>query len=605
MSVQDPSALPSRAADSPGTNEQILFWASFLTLIAAGIGFSVRGAILADWGKQFGFTQGELGSITGGGLVGFGLTIIIFSFIADAVGYGRLMVIAFLFHASSAVVTLLAAYAFQVGGKPAAYWCLYIGAFLFSLGNGTCEAVINPLTASLYPKNKTHWLNILHAGWPGGLILGALLGLVFNAFKVGWEIQMATFLVPTALYGILMLGRKFPVSEAKEAGVTVPEMLREVGLLGGAVLTVLLGIWFSDILTGFGQSPWIGWGLAGVVLLGFGFASEFRIGHWMLAFLFILHAMVGYVELGTDSWITNITSNILSNKDYGLMLFMWTSGLMFALRFFAGPIVHKISPLGLLFASGVLGAAGLLLLGNVEGIVLCVVAATIYGLGKTFFWPTMLGVVSERFPRGGAVTLGMIGGIGMLSAGLLGGPGIGYNQDVYATYYLQHKVEDGEKIFDRYAAKTEDGKLEEKGVAGIPFVPKTAGLDQSKVGVLGGAEAKGEDGKAIPGTRQALKDDIERLEKSGKKLVDDKNLSKLVDWWNTTGMPNEKTDKQPVEKAQLYGGQMALICTAAVPATMAIGYLLLIFYFMAIGGYKPEQIDDEKYTGGTVGPGEG
>src|SRR6516162_7799094 len=105
MSVQDPSTLPSRTSgDSPGLNEQILFWASFLTLIAAGIGFSVRGAILGDWGRQFGFTQGELGSITGGGLVGFGLTIILFSFIADTIGYGWLMVIAFLFHASSAVV---------------------------------------------------------------------------------------------------------------------------------------------------------------------------------------------------------------------------------------------------------------------------------------------------------------------------------------------------------------------------------------------------------------------------------------------------------------------------------------------------------------------
>src|SRR5262249_50896700 len=162
----------------------------------------------------------------------------------------------------------------------------------------------------------------------------------------------------------------------------------------------------------------------------FGYASEFRIGHWMLAFLFVLHAMVGYVELGTDSWITNITGRILDNKSYGLMLFVWTSGLMFILRFFAGPIVHKISPLGLLFAISALGGAGLVLLGTVNGIAMIVLAATIYGLGKTFFWPTMLGVVSERFPRGGAVTLGMIGGIGMLSAGLLGGPGIGYNQDV-------------------------------------------------------------------------------------------------------------------------------------------------------------------------------
>src|SRR5262245_17375747 len=185
------SASPSVAIDTraPGTNEYILFWASFLTLIAAGIGFSVRGAILSDWSKEFGFTQGELGTITGGGLVGFGITIIFFSFFADRVGYGPLMFIAFLFHLSSAIVTLAATWVFNnpAYGKEGAYWCLYAGAFLFSLGNGTCEAVINPLTATLYPKNKTHWLNILHAGWPGGLILGGLLGLLFTALGVDWK----------------------------------------------------------------------------------------------------------------------------------------------------------------------------------------------------------------------------------------------------------------------------------------------------------------------------------------------------------------------------------------------------------------------------------
>jgi len=599
---------PRSAGDSPSFNDQVLFWASFLTLIAAGIGFSVRGAILGDWGKQFGFTQGELGSITGGGLIGFGLTIILFSFIADAVGYGRLMVIAFLFHVSSAVVTLMATY--YTGDRQTAYWYLYAGAFLFSLGNGTCEAVINPLTASLYPKNKTHWLNILHAGWPGGLILGALLGLVFEANKVSWEWQMASFLVPTAMYGLLMLGRKFPASEAKEAGVTVPQMLKEVGLLGGAVLAVLLGIWFNDLLggtkiAGTELPPWTGWALAGVVLFGFGFASQFAIGHWMLAFLFILHAMVGYVELGTDSWITNITGRILDDKSSGLYLFMWTSGLMFALRFFAGPIVHQISPLGLLFASAVLGAVGLVLLGFSTGILLCVAAATIYGLGKTFFWPTMLGVVSERFPRGGAVTLGMIGGIGMLSAGLLGGPGIGYNQNVFATAYLRQK---SEPAFERYASRDDKGKIEEKGFL---FLPPSPGLDGSKVADLLGDPGRNNGNGAL------LKTDVENWQKAHPDAVladaedkASKALAARVNWWVKQAEPNATEDKVYVRDAAQYGGQMALIYTAAVPAAMALGYLLLILYFKAIGGYKAEELvghkaEDEKYTGGTQGPGEG
>src|SRR5262249_550724 len=133
----------------------------------------------------------------------------------------------------------------------------------------------------------------------------------------------------------------------------------------------------------------------------------------VLLMLLVLHALVGYVELGTDSWITNITGMILENKQSGLFLFIWTSGLMFILRFFAVPIVHHISPLGLLFVSGILGAIGLTLLGNSTTVTMCIVAATVYGFGKTFLWPTMLGVVSERFPRGGAVTLGLVGGVGM------------------------------------------------------------------------------------------------------------------------------------------------------------------------------------------------
>lgn len=388
------SYAPTRApaSDSPGINEKLLFWASFLTLIAAGIGFSVRGAVLKDWGNQFGFTQAELGTITGGGLIGFGITIIVLSFFADWIGYGKLMLLAFLLHASSAVVTFMATPVYGMYGKEGAFWCLNIGMWLFALGNGACEAVINPLTATLFPKNKTHWLNILHAGWPGGLILGALLTLGFNQVEGGirWEIKLATFVVPVLLYGLMMFGRDFPRSEASKSGVSI-----------GAMLLTL----FAPILL----------------------------------FLFLLHALVGYVELGTDSWITNIGNTVLKDENKALIAFIWTNLVMFGLRFFAGPIVEKISPLGLLFFSAVLGTAGLVLFSQpfVDSFVLWFVVSTVYAVGKTFYWPTMLGVISERFPRGGALALGISGGIGMLSAGLLGAPGIGYKQDYFAVQKIQ------------------------------------------------------------------------------------------------------------------------------------------------------------------------
>ncbi|OAI46288.1 hypothetical protein AYO44_11675 [Planctomycetaceae bacterium SCGC AG-212-F19] len=583
------------------SNEKCLFWASFLTLIAAGIGFSMRGAtLLVEWSKQFGFTQTELGGISGGGLVGFGITIIALSFVADRIGYGPLMILAFILHVLSAVVTLAATPVYEAMGKDACFQCLYWGMFLFALGNGTCEAVINPLTATLFPNNKTHWLNILHAGWPGGLVLGSLLALVFN--KVGgirWEIQVAMFLIPVLAYGLLMFGRSFPKSEAVASGVTSKDMLKELGLLGAGVVVALLGLWLSGVLAGFGLPGVLGWGVAALMLVGFGFVSEFSLGHWMMAMLLVLHAMVGYVELGTDNWIQKITGSIMADEASGMMLFIWTSSLMFALRFFAGPIVHRISPLGLLFVSGILGCAGLLLLGNAYGALACVGAATVYGLGKTFLWPTMLGVVSERFPRGGAVTLGMIGGVGMLSAGLLGAPGIGYNQDYFATQDL------------RTANPTAYNLFESTSQNRFLFFPPINGLDGSKVALLD------EDGrKKLESDVQVLRDSgnvlsqgqVEELVKSGKPLTGAQSVWRLYYWWQAN-QEQAKEYKGSVVAAVLFGSRMALIYTAAVPAMMAIGYLILILYFRAMGGYKAEVLaghaaEDEKFTGGVEGPAE-
>src|SRR5262249_3378381 len=236
-------------------------------------------------------------------------------------------------------------------------------------------------------------------------------------------IQMSFFLVPVAIYGVMIMGQHLPRSEASQSGVSFRTMLAE-------------------------------------------FAAP------VLLLLLFIHALVGYVELGTDSWISKITGSIMDSRGAGLLLFVYTSGLMFTLRFFAGPIEGAVSPLGLLFFSAGFAATGLFLLGNADGVIFCVVAATVYGIGKTFFWPTMLAVVSERFPRGGALTLGAVGGVGMLSAGLLGGPGIGVKQDYYASKDLK---ENSPATYARYAAEKPDRSL--------AFI-ETQGLDGSKVGIL-------------------------------------------------------------------------------------------------------------------------
>ena len=280
--------------------------------------------------------------------------------------------------------------------------------------------------------------------------------------------------------------------------------------------------------------------------------------------LLVIHALVGYVELGTDSWISKITGAIMESPAAGLKLFVYTSLLMFCLRFVAGPIVHKISPLGLLFVSACLGAIGLKLLGNASTVTACIIAATVYACGKTFLWPTMLAVASERFPKGGAVAIGMLGGVGMLSAGLLGGPAIGFKQDFNASKNLS---EVAPAAYDRYKAANEN----------TFFGFKTVGLDGAKVGVL-------EDGG------KELKRAGDLLAKEGKT---DDNHAKLSAWWETA-KDSAEADKKPVQKAGVFGGQTALKLTAYVPMIMAALYLLLILYFKATGGYKALHVGEEK-----------
>lgn len=476
-------------------NRKRLFVASFMTLIVAGLFFGLRASILGDWGTQFGFTKSELGAITGGGFVGFGVVILIASALAEKIGYAKLMWVAFVLHIVSAIITIAATPVYGDGGagNEAAYWMLYVGMFMFAIAWGICEAIINPLTATLYPEEKTHYLNILHAGWPGGLILGGLIAYFFASsdaklFQVSWEILLGLFLIPTFVYGYMLFGQKFPLSEARAAGVTYMNMLKE-------------------------------------------FAAP------VLLFLLFLHACVGYVELGTDSWIINIMQYLIGGEAF--LLFIYTSAIMFVLRFFAGPIVHRISPMGLLFASAVLATIGLFMLGSVATGMAIILAGTIYGIGKTFFWPTMLAVVSERFPKGGALTLGAIGGIGMLSAGILGGPGIGYTQDRFAAEFLHEKHP---AIHQEYVSDSKQGFL---------FFREVAGLDGAKVGAL---------------------------------LA--KNPAELS--------ATETEERAILVEASIRGGQSAFRWTALVPLTMALGYLLLIFYFRAQGGYKAIQLEREE-----------
>ncbi len=525
-----------------------LLWAGFFAILAAGIGFGVRGGILATWGADFGCTGGQLGQITGAGLQGFCFGIFIGGIIVDKIGYGKLVLAAFFFHVVSAFVT------FGASGGPesaaSAFQFLYWGTFLFAVANGTLEAVANPLVATLFPKNRTHYLNILHASWPAGLVIGGVIGWTMG--DMSWKFQLGLFLAPTVLYGLMFLGQKMPKSEASEKGLSMGAMFKDLGLLGGLVACALVALFLKDalgpnlqLLTGSDFFVSNGWVWTAVVISGglwatIGVITKGSMGHWLIFVLFIAHALVGAVELGTDSWIQNITGNILTPRE-GNILFVFTSFLMFSLRFCADFIEKKLklSPVGILLVCAILAYVGLNMAANIQTFAGALVALGVYAVGKTFFWPTMLAVVGDRFPQSGAVAMSIMGGIGMMSAGVLGGPGLGYAKDRFASAELESQ---NATLYAEYKSETPSAFLK------FLKIEEVNGIDGVKLG------------------------EIQEKLKAGEDLT-----------------PDEET----VNAASIEGDRQTLRADAYIPATMAVIYLLLLLYFKVIGGYKAVHIKEE------------
>lgn len=542
-------------------NASRLLWAGFMAILAAGVGFAIRGAILGSWESTFKFTGLEVGLINGAGFTGFCFGIVIGGIIADKIGYGKLVVAAFLLHVLSAVV------AFSVVDTMAAktaFALLWTGTFLFAVANGTLEAVANPLVATLYPNNRAHYLNILHASWPAGMVLGGFAVQYFGgSLNWGWKGQLSLFLVPTVIYGLMFMAQKFPRSEASEKGLTLGQMLKDVGIIGAAVIGLFIGLFVKDglgpLLNGFTGSEFfvsatwkyisisVGVGVWAI----FSGLSGWAFGSGILCVLFLVHALVGAVELGTDGWIQNITGTILTPKN-GTTLFIFTSAIMFSLRFCTHFIEKnlKLSPVGLLLVCSIFACLGLNLVSGIQAFGGALGALAVYAIGKTFFWPTMLAVVSDRFPRTGAVAISIMGGIGMMSAGLIGSPGLGYAKDRFSA--------------EAVAVESRPAMVGDKESQWLVFdAVKT--LDGAKLG-----EAKG-----------ALKSVVDAQEKEGK--VDPKQALQSL-----------SADQQAFINADINGARATLKADSIIPAVMALVYLLLLFYFKAIGGYRVVHIDEQK-----------
>jgi MFS family permease len=391
-----------------------LFIACFVALMATSFAFIIRIMILGDLQAEFGLSETEKGEILGVGIWPFAVSIILFSLTIDRIGYGRAILFGFVAHLAFALLTIFAK----------GYWTLYVGSLCGGLAAGAIEAAINPIVATMYRHEKTKWLNILHAGWPGGMVCAGLLSMMLGA-DAGWQVKVGLIGLPVLLYGGLMLGCRFPVSERVAAGVSQRDMMREAGMLGMAVAATMV---FLELGRVFDAPSWVPWAAIGVVVLGFG-AFTGALGHPLFFVLILTMVPLAITELGTDSWITGLMEPEMAALGLNpLWVLVYTMVIMTVLRFFAGPIVHRLSPLGLLAVSALLAAVGLYALSGATGAMI-LLAATVYGVGKTFFWPTMLGVVAEQCPKGGALTLNMISGIGMLAAGVIGNPLLGNLQD--------------------------------------------------------------------------------------------------------------------------------------------------------------------------------
>lgn len=429
-----------------------LFWGCFIALITTSFAFVTRTFLVNDpalWPAEFGLDKVQAQELFGAGVWPFAVSIILFSLVIDRIGYRTAMLFSFCCYAVYAGLALAAYGVIHPSGgalsgealaaaRARAFDMLYWGSVILGLGNGTVEAFTNPVVATMFSKEKTRWLNILHGGWPFGLALGGMITILLGARVADdWRVLIYLLAIPALVYLVMLVKARFPVNERVAAGASYREMLGEFGVLGAAIAGYLVIKQLGEV---FGWSNGVVFGVLGVLLVAYWLYCR-SLGRGLIVLLCLVMLPLATTELGTDAAITGIMEEPLKIAGYNpLWVLIYTSAIMVVLRFVSGPIIRALSPLGLLATCSVLGITGLWLLSRSTGMFAIFSAATLYALGKTFFWPTTLGIVSEQSPRGGALTLNAIAGIGMLTAGVIGGPLIGEFQERSARAAINERM---------------------------------------------------------------------------------------------------------------------------------------------------------------------
>lgn len=365
-------------------NRQRLFVASCVALVTTSMVFSIRGDILDALGRHFHLTNHQLGVILSPAFWGFTVSIMLGGSLVDFFGMRRLMLLSSAGYVGSVLLILFAP---APDGPIAPYYtdvgflCLYAGFLSLGLSQGLVEGVINPLCAAMYPDDKTRRFSILHAWWPGGLVIGGLAAyaltrllaldaadLSAEASAFGWRLKLSLLLIPAIVYAVMIARERFPQTERVAAGVSHGDMFREA-------LRPMFILWLVCML------------------------------------------MTSAAELGPSQWVPSLITNLAGMQ--GILVLVYTAGLMFVLRYFGGRLAHRVSPLGLLTFAAVLTTGGLFALAGAASAASAFGAATLFGVGVAFFWPTMLSVTAERFPRGGAFLLAIMGGAGNLAVAFI------------------------------------------------------------------------------------------------------------------------------------------------------------------------------------------
>ncbi len=349
-------------------NRSRIFLICSMALFTIAISMSMGATVAADLKGNFldpiDFTTSAtmIGEILGILFLGFSLTLFIVSPFMDTIGMGRAITLAGLLMIIGNAVVIFAG---DIASGNNIYWALWLGMLLKGISWGFVEAAINPATASLYPEDKTHRLNVLHAWWPAGLIVGGLSGIAINAMDLNWQVALSLVFIPAIAFLILNIGVKFPKTESSMLDVSFGDMIKEI------FRRPSFFIWFGAMF------------------------------------------LTAASELAPGQWVDLALTHTVGMR--GILLLVYVSGIMFVARHFAGPIAEKISPIGLLWVSSLLTCVGLYMLSVADSPVTGVIAATFWGAGVCFMWPTMLASAAERYPRGGAWTIGLIGSAGAMS----------------------------------------------------------------------------------------------------------------------------------------------------------------------------------------------